>query len=58
MILHVNVYLKTKKYEKAYYAFSELVDMYEGQYSLPPAYNTLAKIGLSKIPEKVIEELK
>ncbi len=48
-----NVYLKQKKYDKAYQVFKELQEIYDstGPY-LPPAYKKLAEIGMEKIPEK------
>ena len=49
-----HIYLRTKKYEKAYQYFSELKDIYSTASfgSLPTAYNKLADIGISQIPEK------
>lgn len=48
-----HVYLKQKKYDKAYDIYTEILDMYDEAYAgdLPPAYKKLAKIGLSQIPE-------
>ena len=48
-----NVYLKQKKYENAYNAFSELLQMYDSLgNAIPPAYKKLAEIGMAKIPER------
>lgn len=53
-----NVYLKEKKYQNAYTIFNELLSIYEENvYGLPYAYQKLAKIGLSKIPQKELEKL-
>ena len=47
------VYLKQKKYEKAYTVFTELLQLYDAMGSaIPPAYKKLSEIGLEKIPEK------
>ncbi|MCR4741742.1 MAG: hypothetical protein K5866_02565 [Treponema sp.] len=49
-----HIYLRTKKYEKAYPYFAELKDIYSTATfgSLPTAYDKLADIGISQIPEK------
>ena len=49
-----NCYLKEKQYDKARACFSEILSIYEDSLAgaLPPAYNKLAKIGMSKLPEK------
>jgi len=53
-----HVYLKQKKYEKAYETFNELIAMYDYNASvLPPAYKKLAQIGINKIPAKKLETL-
>ena len=47
------VYLKQKKYDKAYDVFAELLELYDSMGSaIPPAYKKLAEIGIEKIPEK------
>ena len=46
------VYLKQKKYAKAYSAFTELLELYDAMGSaIPPAYKKLSEIGIEKIPE-------
>ena len=54
-----NVYLKQKKYQLAYDAFKEIESLYEAADAgmLPGAFQKLAKIGLSKIPEKKLKQL-
>ena len=48
-----NVYLKQKKYDKAYKSFSELLELYDmAGAAIPAAYKKLAEIGIEKIPEK------
>lgn len=48
-----HLYLKTKKYDKAHAAFTEILELYDYASTgmLPPEYKKLAQIGLSKIPE-------
>lgn len=47
------VYLKQKKYDKAYANFSELLELYEALGStIPASYKRLAEIGMEKIPER------
>ena len=54
-----HVYIKQNNYEKAYETFTELLSLYDYNSSvLPASYKKLAEIGLSKIPEKKLEELK
>lgn len=54
-----HVSLKRKKYEKAYWDFQEILDLYAQTEigTIPPAYKKLAAIGMSKIPEKEIEKI-
>lgn len=53
-----HVYLKQKKYEKAYDILQELLMIYDYYpTALPPAYKKLANIGMSKIPEKKLKEI-
>lgn len=54
-----HTYLKQKKYDKAYAAFTEVLALYDSFGSaLPGAYKKLCNIGLSQIPEKKLAELK
>lgn len=48
-----HLYLKTKDYDKAFAAFTEILELYDYASTglLPPEYKKLAQIGLSKIPE-------
>lgn len=48
-----HLYLKTKDYNKAHAAFTEILELYDYASAglLPPEYKKLAQIGLSKIPE-------
>ncbi|MBR1638561.1 MAG: tetratricopeptide repeat protein [Treponema sp.] len=47
------VYLKQKKYDKAYTAFTDLLQLYDTMgSSVPPAYKKLAEIGIEKIPAR------
>lgn len=53
-----HTYLKQKKYDKAYAAFTEVLSLYDSfGASLPGAYKKLCNIGLSQIPEKKREDL-
>lgn len=53
-----HVYLKQKKYEKAYQSFDELINIYEYNPGIiPPAYKKLAQIGITKIPAKKLAEI-
>ena len=53
-----HTYLKQKKYDKAYAAFTEVLSIYDSFGSiLPGAYKKLCNIGLSQIPEKKLKEL-
>lgn len=52
-------YLKQRKYDKAYEIYSELLELYDAYgTALPGAYKKLCQIGISKIPEKKLAELK
>ena len=53
------VYLAQRKYDKAYYAFNEVLQIYDSGYSamLPGAYKKLCNISLTQIPEKRLQEL-
>lgn len=53
-----HLYIKTKEYRKAWYAFDEILDLYDydSSNSLPPAYKKLARIEMEKIPPKLVEE--
>lgn len=54
-----HVYLKQKKYDKAYQTFTGLIDLYDSTMGVfPPAYKKLAKIGLSQIPENKLALIK
>lgn len=54
-----HVYIKQKKYEEAYKTFTNLLALYDyNAGSLPPKHKKLAQIGISKIPEKKLEEIK
>lgn len=47
------VYLKQKKYEQSYDAFTSLLELYDSfGAALPPAYKKLAEIEIEKIPER------
>ena len=48
-----HLYVKTKNYEKAYAAFSEILELYDYAMvgDLPSSYKKLAMIGMNKIPE-------
>ncbi|MCQ2593358.1 MAG: hypothetical protein MJ188_11315 [Treponema sp.] len=54
-----HTYLKSKNYEGAYSAFSEILELYE--YSsvgdLPPSFKKLAQIGIKKIPAERLSRL-
>ena len=53
-----HVYLKQKRYDKAYQTFNELVTLYDYNPGvIPPSYKKLAQIGISKIPAKKLAEL-
>lgn len=54
-----HLYIKTKNYDKAFSAFTEIIDMYASVAAteLPPEYKKLAQIGLSQIPAKKLEAL-
>lgn len=53
-----HVYLKQKRYDKAYQAFNELVTLYDYNPGIiPPSYKKLAQIGINKIPAKRLAEL-
>ena len=53
-----HTYLKQKKYDKAYTAFTEVLSLYDSfGAALPGSYKKLCNIGLSQIPEKKREEL-
>ena len=53
------VYLAQRKYDKAYYTFTELLDLYDKYPAmLPGSYKKLCNISLSQIPEKRLAELK
>ena len=53
-----HTYLKQKKYDKAYAAFTEVISIYDSFGNvLPGAYKKLCNIGLSQIPEKKLAEL-
>ena len=53
-----HTYLKQKKYEKAYAAFTEVLAIYDSfGAALPGAYKKLCNIGISQIPEKKRAEL-
>lgn len=47
-----HLYLKEKKYEKAYDTFKEIEDLYAsaGSGSVSPSFNKLAEIGMKQIP--------
>lgn len=53
-----HLYIKQKKYDKAYEIFTEILDLYD-QYglALPGSYKKLCQIGLSNIPEEKLSEL-
>lgn len=54
-----NVYLKQKKYDKAYGVFKELLDLYALNGSIfPPAYKKLSQICIKQIPEKTLADLR
>lgn len=54
-----HIYIKTKNYEKAYTAFTEILDIYNstGGANLSPSYKTLAQKGINQIPEAKLKEL-
>ncbi len=54
-----HLYIRTKSYEKAYAALTEILEIYDlAPYgSLPPAYKKLAQLELNKIPAAKYEEL-
>ncbi len=53
-----HVYIKQKKYDKAYETFHELLDLYDSNSgSIPATYKKLCQIGLQQIPEKKLQEL-
>ncbi len=53
-----HLYVTRKNYEKAYEAFSEILELYEyaAAGDLPSAYKKLAAIGMKKIPEQKLAE--
>ena len=52
------IYLSQKKYDKAYEAFNEILDIYDSYGSmLPGAYKKLCNISLSQIPAAKLQEL-
>lgn len=54
-----SVYLKQKRYEKAYGVFKELLELYDSNGSIfPPAYKKLSQICISRIPEKTLADLR
>lgn len=53
-----NAYLKQKKYSMAFSEFSQLLNLYdENPTAYPPAYKKLANIGISKIPQSILQNL-
>ncbi|MBP3708797.1 MAG: tetratricopeptide repeat protein [Treponema sp.] len=55
-----HLYMKQKKYDKAYAAFKELLTLYESTQPgvLPGAFNKLSQIEMVKIPEKYLPTTK
>lgn len=55
-----HIYLRTKKYAKAYENFIDVLNIYENSVygDLPTAYKKLAEIGISQIPEKKLGAIK
>ena len=53
------VYLAQRKYDKAYYAFNEVLQIYDSGYSamLPGAYKKLCIISLEQIPTAKLQEI-
>ena len=52
------VYLAQHKYDKAYAAFTEILELYDSYAAaLPGAYKKLCNISISQIPEKKLQEL-
>ena len=54
-----HLYIKTKRYDKAYDNLSEILELYDYAIagSLPAAYKKLAQIEIDKIPSAKLEEL-
>ena len=54
-----HLYIKTKRYDKAYDNLSEILELYDYAIagSLPAAYKKLAQIEMDKIPSAKLEEL-
>ncbi len=54
-----HLYIKTKRWEKAYDNLSEILELYDYAMAgtLPPAYKKLAQIEMDKIPLAKLEEL-
>lgn len=54
-----HLYIKTKRYEKAYSNLTEILELYDYAVTgtLPPAYKKLAQIEMDKIPLAKLEEL-
>lgn len=55
-----HLYVNRKDYKKAFDAFTEILEIYENaSYGiLPPSYKKLAQIGMNKIPENKLKDLK
>ncbi len=52
------VFLKQRKYEKAYDNFSEILNLYDSYATaLPGAYKKLCNISISQIPEIKLQEI-
>lgn len=53
-----HMYIKQKKYEKAYSKFKEILDIFQNAEpgSLQPSYKKLALMGIKRIPEKYLPQ--
>ncbi len=53
-----HLYIVTEEYRKAYNGFKEILSIYEAAPygALPPSYKKLCDIGLTQIPQNLLEE--